>query len=300
MIDRDAPLRFLHNAYDPEDWVAVFLKSYATGHAVQRVGPVDWIAGPRFQAWLRAENAGGANVFVSVNAVQPHQRSRRRDAIRTIRHLFLDADRDASHVLAAIACRSDLLEPSYVLHSSPHRAHIFWRVTGFTIAEVEALQKQLAAELRTDPAATASSQLTRLPGFVNYKRPAPWLVTMDYHTVNRVCGVSAFPMAVVPTKPRRSTVRVARSRRVAFDRARRYLATIPPAIVGHHGDVHTFRVACRLVRGFALADDEALVLLSEWNARCQPPWRTRDLTDKLSRARQYGREPIGGLLQGHQ
>jgi hypothetical protein len=166
VIDRQAPLRFLRTAYDPEDWVAVLLKSYDTGHAVQRVGPVNWIASPRFQAWLRAKNAGRANVFVSVNVVQPDQRSRRRDAVRSIRHLFLDVDRDASHVLAVIASRSDLPAPSYVLHSSRHRAHIFWRVTGFTIAEIEALQKRLAVELGSDPAATASSQLTRLPGFI--------------------------------------------------------------------------------------------------------------------------------------
>jgi hypothetical protein len=33
-----------------------------------------------------------------------------------------------------------------------------------------------------------------------------------------------------------------------------------------------------------------------WNARREPPWVERDLIDKLARARRYGREPIGGLL----
>ena len=42
-----------------------------------------------------------------------------------------------------------------------------------------------------------------------------------------------------------------------FDRARRFLARTPAAIAGQHGDLHTFRVCCRLVRGFALSDDEA-------------------------------------------
>ena len=219
MIDRNAPLRFLQTAYDPEDWVAVFLKSYDTEHTAQRVGPVSWIASPRVQAWLRAENAARANVFVSVNVVQPEQRSRRRDAIRAIRHVFVDADRDASYVVAAIAARTDLPQPSYVLHSSPHRAHIFWRVTGFTVTDVEALQKQLAAELRTDPAATASSQTTRLPGFVNYKRPDPWLVTIDYYDIDRVFSASEFPVAVVPTRPRRPAARVAQPRHGAFQRA---------------------------------------------------------------------------------
>lgn len=81
------------------------------------------------------------------------------------------------------------------------------------------------------------------------------------------------------------------------DRARQYASAVPPAVAGQHGDVHTFRVCCRIVRGFALRDDEALAVLREWNARCQPPWSDRDLIDKLSRARRYGREPMGGLLK---
>jgi hypothetical protein len=72
---------------------------------------------------------------------------------------------------------------------------------------------------------------------------------------------------------------------------------IPPAISGQHGDVHTFRVCCRVIRGFALADDEALDVLREWNSRCEPPWSDRELMDKLSRAHRYGREPIGSLLE---
>jgi hypothetical protein len=80
-------------------------------------------------------------------------------------------------------------------------------------------------------------------------------------------------------------------------RARRYLAALPPAIAGSHGDLHTFRVCCRLVRGFALDDGEALVLLQEWNTRCQPPWTDRELAQKIASARRYGREPIGGLLE---
>lgn len=49
-------------------------------------------------------------------------------------------------------------------------------------------------------------------------------------------------------------------------------------------------------------DDWVAVLLKsydldEWNARCEPPWSERELTDKVRRARRYGREPIGGLLE---
>jgi hypothetical protein len=80
-----------------------------------------------------------------------------------------------------------------------------------------------------------------------------------------------------------------------IERARRYVARIEPAVAGQHGDVHTFRVCCRIVRGFALNDNEALAVLSEWNLRCEPPWTERELRDKIARARRYGKEKIGGL-----
>ena len=74
------------------------------------------------------------------------------------------------------------------------------------------------------------------------------------------------------------------------------MAAVPPAVSGQHGDVHTFRICCRLVRGFALSDSDAMTVLADWNARCQPPWTEGELTDKLRRARRYGREPMGMLL----
>ena len=170
-IDLDAPLRFLRTAYQPDDWVAVLLKSHDTGGTAQRVGPLSLIAHPRFQAWLRAQSARRFSVFVSVNAIRPQRKARTRDAIGDIRHVFLDADRDGQGVLAAIAARRDLPPPSYVLHSSPNRLHVLWRVSGFTKENVEALEKQLARELKTDKAATSCAQITRLPGFFYLKSP---------------------------------------------------------------------------------------------------------------------------------
>ena len=55
-VDREAPLRFLRTAFQPDDWVAIFLKSYETGHVTQRVGPLEWVMHPRFRAWLRFKN----------------------------------------------------------------------------------------------------------------------------------------------------------------------------------------------------------------------------------------------------
>jgi hypothetical protein len=162
---------------------------------------------------------------------------------------------------------------------------------------VERLQKQLARELSTDPAATPVTQNTRLPGFFNHKRAEPHLVTIEYRNVSVCYRPDEFPPVKAPPEPRFTFAHIPRDFDLpAIERARQYLESVPPAIAGQHGDVHTFRVCCRLVRGFALDDEQALHVLAEWNARCEPPWSPAELLDKLHRAVRYGREPVGGLL----
>jgi hypothetical protein len=242
-------------------------------------------------------NARKYNVFVSVNTIVPGRRNRTRDAICAVRHVFLDADDDGPAVIARIETRPELPSPSYILHSSPNHVHIFWRVAGFDHDSVERLQKQLARELQTDPAATPVTQNTRLPGFFNHKRAKPHLVTVEYRNVDVRYRPEDFP-PIEEASAWHQSVRPNGSQLdlPAIDRAKRYLASVPPAVAGQHGDVHTFRICCRLARGFALNDDQALHALTEWNARCQPPWSLEELLDKLRRAARYGREPVGGLL----
>ncbi len=297
-VDRAGPVQFLDTAFEPDDWVAIFLKSYDRSDVAQRVGSVSWVQTERFQRWLRAMNSRKYSVFVSVNAITSGRRSRTRDAIGAVRHVFLDADDDGVAVLSRVESRRDLPPPSYVLHTSPNHVHLFWRVAGFDHDLVERLQKQLARELGTDPAATPVTQNTRLPGFFNHKRAQPHLVTVEYRDVDVRYGPDDFPPLTDTGSPARS-IEPREPNGIdlpVIERAKRYLASVQPAIAGQHGDVHTFRVCCRLTRGFALDDDQALHVLAEWNARCQPPWSEAELLDKLRRAARYGREPVGGLL----
>jgi hypothetical protein len=76
-----------------------------------------------------------------------------------------------------------------------------------------------------------------------------------------------------------------------------YMATVEPAVEGQGGDAHTYRVCCRLVRGFNLTIDEAIDALHEWNATCAPPWSDRELRTKLANAQRYGDEPVGARLE---
>lgn len=69
-----------------------------------------------------------------------------------------------------------------------------------------------------------------------------------------------------------------------IERARRYIAKLPPSISGQSGHNACFRCACVLVIEFGLPEGAALGLLREWNQICQPPWSERELTHKVSQA----------------
>lgn len=295
-IDARAPVRFLRAAFAPEDSIGVLLKTYRTGQVVQRIVPVTTAISDRFQAWLRYMNAHSWNVYVGVNAYRPG-RSRAREAVAHVRHLFLEEDLDGPGLLATLSTRPDLPPPSYVLHSSRGRLHLLWRVRDIAPAWIEQLQKQLARELSTDRAATSCAQTTRLPGLFNHKRQPPMRVGVEYLHWREVFVAGDLPDVGAATGS--SSMPKARRRlppACPVERARAFLQRVDPAVSGRQGDLRTFRVCCRIVRGFDLSDDEAVHALAEWNARCEPPWSEYELRQKVTNARRYGREPQGGLL----
>jgi hypothetical protein len=136
--------------------------------------------------------------------------------------------------------------------------------------------------------------MTRLPGFLNQKYATPHLIMIGYRDSARVYGPADFPTSPAPRRPQHLASTLAREDRI--ESARRYVSKTPPAVAGQGGDVLTFRLCCRLVRGFDLSDADALGVLDEWNARCQPPWSHRELLSKLKNARSYGREPVGAFI----
>lgn len=80
------------------------------------------------------------------------------------------------------------------------------------------------------------------------------------------------------------------------ERARRYAQRVPGAVSGSGGHNATFRLAVILVRGFALSESEAVAVLAEWNATCEPPWSARDLKRKVDEALRVGDMEFGAML----
>lgn len=71
-----------------------------------------------------------------------------------------------------------------------------------------------------------------------------------------------------------------------YERARAYIAKMPSAISGSGGHDATWAVACKLVHGFGLSDEDALsILRTDYNSRCEPEWSELELDHKVKSAR---------------
>lgn len=68
------------------------------------------------------------------------------------------------------------------------------------------------------------------------------------------------------------------------ERAHAYLNEIPPAIAGQNGHDAAYKAALRLVQDFGLSLDQARPIMTEYSARCSPPWSDSEIEHKLNDA----------------
>jgi KaiC/GvpD/RAD55 family RecA-like ATPase len=101
--------------------------------------------------------------------------------------------------------------------------------------------------------------------------------------VKYICD-TYFKPRLLEAKPAAKTGASVSSGLTVIERARKYLDRLPPSVSGQDGHGACFHAACVLVLGFGLNESEALVLLSEFNHRCQPPWSERELEHKIQSA----------------
>lgn len=106
------------------------------------------------------------------------------------------------------------------------------------------------------------------------------------------------------SEPKSKATEEKSSRLSVIERARKYIDTIPGAVSGSGGHNKTYQVACILILGFGLTKSEARILLSEYNRRCEPQWREKELDHKIDSAdkepgpRGYLRDAKDGDLPG--
>jgi hypothetical protein len=195
------------------------------------------------------------------------------------RVVVIDADSEE------MATRVGQLYPSPMRSKTSQGRHFFYRHPGHTVGN-RAKIVGLALDVRGDGGYVVAPGSTHPSGIV-YLEEGTWGDIEDLP----VFQASWLGEQVQPLVNLRTAI---------TERIRSYLDATPGAVEGEAGDAHTFRVACKLVRGYDLNDDLALDYLSTWNAKCSPPWPLADLREKITGARSYGTGSFGYLLGAQQ
>lgn len=82
------------------------------------------------------------------------------------------------------------------------------------------------------------------------------------------------------------------------EQAQRYIAKCRPAVSGEGGHNTTFALACWILNGFQLTEEEAYAVMLPWNETCQPPWKEGDLRHKVrDAAKAQHKQTPGHLLR---
>ena len=173
---------YVRELFEPNDNAAILVRNRSTGQTIQRIAKAETVSSPGFQTWLTNQNVGGSDVFIGMNPIKDGAYNRTKDDIKDIRHVYLDLDRSGDEALEAIRNSLAVPAPNFVLDTSPGKHQVVWKVAGVTQEEAESLLHSLANQFDGDPAATDSTRVLRLPGFVNRKLPDEFIVQARQET----------------------------------------------------------------------------------------------------------------------
>lgn len=169
MPNFDAPAEYLRANYERDDYLAVVLIYRETGIPKHEFGTAERIAAPRYQAHLRAENAKGADIYLTVNALKPGATGRTKADVETVRHVFLDLDGGGREAVDKILEADGIPNPHHVLNTSPDKHQVIWSVEGFDREQAEILVRGMAHQFGADQAVWDTARVLRIPGFRNCK-----------------------------------------------------------------------------------------------------------------------------------
>ena len=191
-------VEYLRTNFDSSDRLAVLVRNRDRGETMQRIATSARIAEPAFQEWLQFKNEKeSCDIYLGMNTLKPEARGRTKEDIQSIRHLYLDIDVDGPSALAKIQKSNLVRPPNYILHTSPDKFQLVWRVENVSQEQAELLQRAMARKFGGDPAATDSTRVLRLPGFLNRKYDTEFRVQAEKHS-DRVHQLQDFRLRTEP------------------------------------------------------------------------------------------------------
>lgn len=208
---------YIHGNFEPTDRIAVLLRNRDRDEVMQRIGTAETIASRDFQEWLQSKNQSGFDVYIGMNVLREGAYSRTKQDIHTIRHVYLDLDYEGEMALAAIQKSEEVPKPNYVLNTSPGKYQVVWKIEDASPEEAELLQQAMAEQFGADAAATDSTRVLRLPGFINRKYNEEFCVQAEVHSTT-VYRLRDFKIDAEPTDSGRHVDQTLRSSRRDEDR----------------------------------------------------------------------------------
>lgn len=191
-----SPAEYIQENFPPSDRLAILLRNRA--RTVQRIVTAARITEPSFENWLHYKNDQELyDVYVGMNALKPGARTRTKEDIHAVRHLYLDLDEDGPAALRKIRESNLVPEANYTINTSPGKYQLVWRVENVSPEQAEALLRAMARTFGGDPAATDRTRVLRIPGFRNRKYETDFLVRAERHT-DRVYRLLDFTLCTQP------------------------------------------------------------------------------------------------------
>jgi hypothetical protein len=168
--------------FQPSDRLAVLVRNNGRRETVQRITTAGKMAEPSFQDWLLHKNEKESfDIYIGMNTLKHEARTRTKEDIETIRHLYMDIDHDGPAALARIQQSNLVPRQNYTINTSPDKFQVVWRVQNISQEQAESLQRAMVRKFGGDPAATDSTRVLRLPGFLNRKYEAEFRVQAVKH-----------------------------------------------------------------------------------------------------------------------
>jgi hypothetical protein len=189
MTDTETPktwlgtLEYLAATFEPSDRLAILVRNRGRGETIQRITNAGRIAEPSFQQWLHLKNdREGAAVYLGMNPLKPGARTRTKDDILSIRHIYVELDHEGPKSLASIEQSKTIPQPNFILTTSPGRFQVVWKVQDIPQEHAEALLRAMARKFGADPASTDSTRVLCLPGFRNTNNEEPFVVRAEHQS----------------------------------------------------------------------------------------------------------------------
>jgi hypothetical protein len=290
---------FTNTIFEPGDWIELrALKGGSAQKLWSKAFEVQALAGR-----LKSLNEEAFNIYFGPNPRKAAGVSGD-DSVDLCRCIFVDFDgigaANKSGIVMAKIMQAGLPRPTIAV-SSGHGVHCYWRLNSPLEPGLwSELQARLNVTVGSDTSIKNPERLMRLPGFLNCKSE-PFvkceIIYVEPSLIYNIEDIEHKLCELLPKdepQPAQPAKRPARMEHKA--RAMLYASKWEGIIEGQGRNNAAYKHSCQLRRDFDLPDNEAWLILSDWNRANNPPLSDAELRQAFDSSTKYGKHQVGTKL----